>query len=248
MGRKTRHIALFLVLVPVLCAGQGFAIEGGGKVEKLKFELVNNLIVIPVEVNGTELSFLLDSGVGSPILFNISDRDSVQINNVSEITIRGLGKGRPIKALGSTGNTFRINNITNTDQKLFVVMDKDINLSPSLGVPVHGIMGYDLFRDFVVEINYARKKIKFHDPESYRYGVSKNAETLPLAIRDKKAYINGGLHLGGKEELPVKLLVDTGSSDAIWLFEDDRITVPDSHYDVFLGKGSAAISMASAPR
>ncbi|SHJ51170.1 aspartyl protease family protein [Pseudozobellia thermophila] len=237
MDRKIHHIVILFVLVPFLCAAQGFAIKGGRKVQKLKFELINNLMVVPVEVNGTELYFLLDSGVGSPILFNISDKDSLQINNVSEITIRGLGKGQPIKALSSAGNTFRIRNIENTEQKLFVVMDKSINLSPSLGVPIHGIMGYDLFRDFVVEVNYARKKIIFHDPESYRYRVGARAETLPLAIRNKKAYVDGGLNLDGKEELPVRLLVDTGSSDALWLFEDDRIKVPDSHYEVFLGKG-----------
>lgn len=109
--------------------------------------------MVPIEVNGTDISFLLDSGVGKPILFNLSDKDSVQINNVSEIIIKGLGDGEPIKALSSTGNTFQIKNIENNDQQLYVVLDKDMNFSPSLGMPIHGIIGYDLFRDFVVDVN-----------------------------------------------------------------------------------------------
>ncbi len=216
-------------------SAQAFHLPEGQKFEKLKFRLINNLIIIPVEVNGTELSFILDSGVDKPILFNLSDQDSVQINNASEITIKGLGGENPLKALRSHGNTFRLKHLANDDQQLYVVLDKGMNFSPTLGIPVHGIIGYDLFRDFVVEINYANKTLKFHDPELYTYKKSRRQETLPLSIIRKKAYIEGRLSL--KNELPVRLLVDTGSSDAIWLFENEAINVPEAHYEDFLGKG-----------
>lgn len=235
MDRFLRHIAIFLLLLPVLGSAQNFHLPDGQKFEKLKFRLINNLIIIPMEVNGTELSFILDSGVDKPILFNLSDQDSVQINNVSEITIKGLGDGEPIKALRSHGNIFRSRHIENPDQQLYVVLDKAMNFSPILGIPIHGIIGYDLFRDFVVEIDYGSKTLKFHDPETYTYGKSKRQEILPLSIIGKKAYIEGNLSL--KDELPVKLLVDTGSSDAIWLFENEAINIPEAHYEDFLGKG-----------
>ena len=61
---------------------------------KIKFELINNLIVFPVEINGAKLSFLLDSGVSKPILFNIINvSDSIQINNTETIYLRGLRDG-----------------------------------------------------------------------------------------------------------------------------------------------------------
>ena len=225
------------MLLPLFGAAQTFELPNGQKVEKLKFQLVNNLIVVPIEVNGTELFFLLDSGVTKPILFNLSDKDSVQINNVTEITIKGLGDGRPIKALQSTGNTFQIKNIKNDNQQLYVVLDKDMNLSPSLGMPIHGIMGYDLFRDFIVDINYSNETIKFYDSESYVYRNNRKWETLPLSIIKTKAYLDGNVVLKDAKELPVKLLVDTGSSDAIWLFEDEDIYIPEKHYEDFLGRG-----------
>ena len=236
--KQLRHcITLLLFSLPLFAAAQTFCLPNGQKTEKLKFQLINNLIVVPIEVNGTELSFLLDSGVGKPILFNLSDKDSVQINNVSEITIKGLGDGEPIKALSSTGNTFQIKNIKNNDQQLYVVLDKDMNFSPSLGMPIHGIIGYDLFRDFVMDVNYSSQTIKFHNPEFYSYRNSGNRETLPLSIIKKKAYIDGNLFLADSQELSVKLLLDTGSSDAIWLFEDEDINVPEKYYKDFLGKG-----------
>ncbi|WP_400074088.1 PDZ domain-containing protein [Zobellia russellii] len=237
MNKLRLHIIFFLMLLSSSVVAQGFSLPEGQKSEKIKFQLINNLIVVPIEVNGTELSFLLDSGVSSPILFNISETDSVQINHVSEITIKGFGDNVPIKALVSEKNQFRLKNISNENQKLFVVMDKSINFSTSLGIPVHGIIGYDLFRDFVVDVNYIKKHIRFSNPDTYVYREKKNTEVLPLSIRAKKAYLNSELYLGEEDELSVRLLLDTGSSDALWLFESDSINVPDKHYDDFLGKG-----------
>ena len=235
-GLKVIFWSLLLCL-PILGVSQSYELPHGQKYQKIKFQLINNLIIVPVEVNGSKLSFVLDSGVNKPILFNLTDQDSLQINNVSEITIRGLGEGEPIKALSSNGNTFQLKNIKNKDQLLYVILDRSLNFSTSLGIPVHGIIGYDLFRDFVVDINYAAKTIKFHNPDTYVYKSDKKRETLPLSIIKKKAYVDANVFIEDVDNLPVRLLVDTGSSDAIWLFENDHIGIPDQNYEDFLGKG-----------
>ncbi|WP_371003800.1 aspartyl protease family protein [Muriicola sp. E247] len=211
----------------------------GVKSQKINFQLINNLIVIPLEINEAKLNFILDSGVSKPILFNLSDQDSIQLKNVSEITINGLGAGEPIKALNSKGNNFKLKKIRNNDQQIFVVLDKDINFSPTLGIPVHGIIGFDLFRDFIVEVNYGGKTIRFHNPEYYKEKSSNNAQTIPLSIVDRKAYITGKVSFEDQDNVPVKLLVDTGSSDAVWLFQDleKGINIPEKHYVDYLGKG-----------
>lgn len=237
MRRFQVFFVLMMLCFPILGTAQQYDLPTGQKHQKLKFQLINNLIIIPVEVNGNELSFVLDSGVNKPILFNITDQDSLQINNVSEITIRGLGEGEPIKALSSRGNTFKIKSIENQNQLLYVVLDKGLNFSPSLGIPIHGIIGYDLFRDFIVDVNYGSKIIKFYDPKYYAYGSNKKGETLPLSIIKRKAYLNAHVFMDNFDNVPVRLLVDTGSSDAIWLFEDEDIGIPDLNYDEFLGKG-----------
>jgi hypothetical protein len=196
-------------------------------------------MVIPIEVNGTELSFVLDSGVRKPLLFNLAEHDSIQINEVSDVTVRGLGKGEAIQALSSKNNVFTIGEVENLNQELYVVLDESLDFSLSLGIPVHGIIGYDLFRDFVVEINYKMKHIKFHNPELYDHRPHKKSQTLPLTIIRKKAYVDGSVVLSGNKEVPVHMLLDTGSSDAIWLFENETIGVPDNNYDDFLGRGLA---------
>ncbi|KAB7529701.1 PDZ domain-containing protein [Flagellimonas olearia] len=209
------------------------------KFQKVKFELINNLIIIPVQINGSDLTFVLDSGVSKPILFNLSGQDSISINNVSEVTIRGLGDGEPMKALSSMGNVFSLGDAENYSQDLYVVLDKGINFSPSLGIPVHGILGFELFRDFVVEINYGAKYIKLHNPEHYVHRQGKKAQTLPLSIIKRKAYVEGTVLIKDSENIPVKLLVDTGSSDALWLFHQPEkgLEIPEKNYEDYLGRG-----------
>ncbi|WP_431137711.1 retropepsin-like aspartic protease, partial [Psychroserpens mesophilus] len=116
------------------------------KSPKIPFELVNNLMIIPLEVNGTPLRFILVTGVNKPILFNVADQDSIELRNVAKIQIRGLGTGDPIDALRSTGNIFKLKGLVNPGQQLYVVLDREMNFSPSLGITIHGIIGYDLFR------------------------------------------------------------------------------------------------------
>lgn len=246
---RGRMLLRNIVLSALLwCVGAGFAIHaqyynipGEQKFQKVHFELINNLMIIPMEVNGAQLSFILDTGVSHPILFNLADQDSIQLNNVSEIFLRGLGDGEPIQALKSTNNTFRMANIRNFSQHLFVVLDKEMNFSPSLGIPIHGIIGYDLFRDFVVEINYARKFIKFHEPASYRQKSKTNRVTLPMEVANRRAFIDGEVTVEKKANIPVKLMIDTGSSDAVWLFDDPEkgINIPKKNYEDYLGRGLA---------
>ena len=238
-----RRCWVILLLVLVCCsslhAQQYLLPEAEKRTDKIRFQLVNNLIVIPLEVNGASLNFILDSGVSKPILFNLADQDSIELRNVAKITIRGLGTGEPIEALRSSGNTFEVGSLKNTQQELYVVLDKDMNFSPSLGFPVHGIIGYDLFRDHVAEINYGRKYIRFHAPDQYAANTRKDEITLPLTIVKNKAFLEGSVVVNGGGEVPVKLLMDTGSSDALWLFPDEEkgISVPSKHYEDYLGKG-----------
>lgn len=239
MKKNLHFFTLLFAVLPFLLSAQGFRLPKDQKFQKIRFELINNLIVVPVEVNGSKLTFVLDSGVSKPILFNLSDRDSVQINNVSEVTIRGLGDGDPMQALKSNGNAFKLGKAKNYNQDLYVVLDREINFSPSLGIPVHGILGYDLFRDFVVEINYHSRHIKLYNPSHYDNSPKKKSHTLPLSIEQRKAYIQGTVLTENSENVPVKLLVDTGSSDALWLFHQPEkgLEIPENNYEDYLGRG-----------
>jgi hypothetical protein len=69
--------------------------------EKIYFQFVNNLIIIPLEINNVTLSFLLDTGVSRPILFNLSERDSLDLKNTQAFYLNGLGSDGEVKTLKS---------------------------------------------------------------------------------------------------------------------------------------------------
>ena len=79
---------LFLGVPFVSLAQSEFKFNKGFKKQTVSFKLLSNLIVFPMEVNGKELNFILDSGVGRTILFNLNARDSVQLKNTKTIKLQ----------------------------------------------------------------------------------------------------------------------------------------------------------------
>lgn len=229
----------FALAFSSLQAQQGYHFKAGESRETIRFQFINNLIIVPVEVNGVVLSFILDTGVSTPIMFNVTGEEGLELRNAETIMVKGLGEGEPIKAIRSTGNTFRLKNLMNSRQELYMLLDSDINFSPQLGIPIHGIIGYDLLKNFIVEVKYNRKVLRFHDPGEYRYKNCKNCETYRLDLIGNKPFVKAEVGFGEEENTPVYLLVDSGSSDALWLFEnsDRGIEVPEKHFDDYMGRG-----------
>ncbi|MGB1210057.1 MAG: aspartyl protease family protein [Lacinutrix venerupis] len=236
---KLRLLFIFLWF-PILCFTQGsYVINNKKGLDKINFEIINNVIIIPVEVNGVKLSFLLDTGVSKPIIFNfIKSSDSLEILNAEKIYLKGLGNNGEIEALKSSGNTFKIGDAVNNNQDFYVIYDSSINFAPKLGVAIHGIIGYDLLKDFVVDINYSKKQLKLIALDGYKNKSCSRCESFDLEFYNNKPYVNIAVDIGSKT-IPVKLLIDSGSSDALWLFENDSlgISIKDNYFDDFLGYG-----------
>lgn len=232
-------LPLFFSLIFCFTHAQGDFILKEDVSDKIKFDFTSNIIIIPVEINGVTLSFVLDSGVIEPILFNLSEGDSLDLKHTETFYLHGLGGDGRIKALKFSYNRIKVGDALSTNKELYVVFDSSINFTPRLGVVIHGIIGYDIFKDFVVEINYNSKYLRLHKPESYKPKTSKKWKSLPLKIFKNKPYLDGKVKLNDIET-DVKLLIDTGSSDALWLFEDieNGITPKeDLFFDDYLGKG-----------
>ena len=237
---------LIVVLFILFCSKESvaqshFQLTNNAKRQVISFKLINNLVIFPMEVNGKELNFILDSGVGTTILFNINNKDSLQLKNVEKIKLKGLGSEKAIDAILSKGNRFSFNNISSTNQNLYVIFDDSFDLSSKLGITIHGIIGYKILKDFVVKVNYGSKKITFYNSDSYQYKKCNKCETFNLEFYKLKPYINVGVKLDdfSNKITPVKLLIDSGGSDAMWLFENSHpdILLPKKFFEDFLGEG-----------
>lgn len=205
----------------------------------LPFKLVHNLIVIPVQINQSQpLNFILDSGVRNTLITRLYYSDSLDLKDASPITIRGLGQGDTIEAYYSTGNNMYMPGIQGDNHKVYVLMEDVFNLSNRMGMPVHGIIGYDIFKNFIVKVNYSHKRITLYKPES-KVRIPKKAQTFPLAIEDTKPYLFGTIKQHNGDTLNVKLIVDTGASNSLSLYlpTDSRLTLPPKVMSAYLGRG-----------
>ncbi len=219
---KLLVIFLFICFSASLTAQSRFFLQNGRKKDRIPFELVNNLPIVEVEINGTPLSFILDTGVKSTILFSLEAADSVQLRNTSPVLLQGLGPGGTVDALKSLNNNVKIGDVVDRNHSLYIIFDSSLNFSPRMGIPVHGILGNEFFENFIVKINYSSKVITVYDPQKHPLKSCKKCEDLPLNFVGSKPYISLNVAFDGKQE-DVKLLVDSGSSDVIWLFDRWRI-------------------------
>lgn len=151
---------------------------------KLPFKLVSNLIVLPVQVNGIELNFLVDTGVEETILFSLDDTKELALYEVEKIKLKGLGNKDAIEGLKSYNNKLTAGDLEFLNQEIIVVLDESFNFSSALGIEVNGIIGNHFFKNNIVEINYGKKKIIVHNPEMFnRKNDYLNFKNLILQLR-----------------------------------------------------------------
>lgn len=235
-----RVFRLFLFIwVSFAWAQNGFEIKNNRKKVTIPFKFVNNLIVVPVNVNGTNLNFLLDTGVSETLLFSLDETEQVKFENIEKIRFTGLGNKEPFEGLKSSNNSLKMDDYVDTNHTLYIVLDQDINISSQVGFPINGILGYHFFKNYPIEIKYKKNKIIVYDTIArVAKKIKKAYKKIPISIEENKPYIQSKVFLSDYE-LNAKLLVDTGNSDALWLFQEKMgtIPIPENNFVDFLGKG-----------
>lgn len=226
-----------LVLSILMSAQNSFELINAKKVV-IPFKLINNLIFIPITINGAELTFMLDTGVAETILFSLENKE-VKLQNIEKVKFSGLGGNMSIDGFKSDRNTAKIgDHIINSSMLLFIVIDEEFNISSHIGIPVNGVIGYHFFKDNPVLIDYTSKKITvYQDQDLFKKKIRKFTE-LPMSIEKDKPYIYADIEMTNDKKSS-KLLIDLGNSDAIWLFptliKDFVYNRP--NIDDYLGRG-----------
>ena len=229
---------LFTTIIPVF-GQEGFVFDKGVEKVTVPISIINNLIFMPITVNGVALNFLLDTGVEEILLFSLEDNPDVNFFNSEKITLKGLGSEVAIEGLKTTNNILELKGMKANRQLIYVILDQSFNLSSQIGIPVNGIIGYQFFRENLVRIDYANKRVTIYkNTEANHKKFNKKYEKVKISIEKYKPYLNAVADMN-ESKIPVKLLIDTGNSDSVWLFQklSKQIKVPAKNFDDFLGKG-----------
>ncbi len=219
---KNTKLFLVTILAIIFCSHNLFAqevrfINKERKSQTFKFEFISNMIIISVSVNGSKvMNFILDSGLRQTILTKIPENNTIAFNYTEKTTIKGLGKDKDLTVWHTNKNKFKIGDIVCDNQNLFVLEEDRFNLSSQMGIEINGIIGSLIFENFIVEIDYIKQEITFHNPKSFKY--KKRHErwiAIPLSIYKTKPYVSLPVCINSDTTIIAKLLIDSGASDAL---------------------------------
>ncbi|MBN2662115.1 MAG: PDZ domain-containing protein [Bacteroidales bacterium] len=206
----------------------------------IKFNIINNLMVIPLHINDSDtLYFILDTGIKPTLLTRISG--DIEFNVGKELTIRGLGVGDDLIVYHTFGNKITIgNDLLLTLQNVFVLENDRFELSKRMGMQINGIIGYSIFEHFIVEINFISKEITFYNPKKFKQKRKyRRWLNIPLTIYNGKPYAKFKIGINADTIITANLLVDLGASDALWLItiSNDSIPKNNKNKNLYLGQG-----------
>lgn len=239
MARVQSLFLLLLSWLPVVGqTGLGFHLKPGQNRVQFPIEIVNNLIIFPVVLNGQlPLKFILDTGVRTTILTEKAFSDILNLPYSRRILVSGPGGEKIIEASVTNNVTLDLPGIHGQGHAMLVLEQDYLELRNYLGIDVQGILGYEVFSRFVVEIDYEGRNLTIIAPETYK--PKKSFQEFKLSVEDTKPYIRVPIKLQNGVTVNAKLLVDTGASHGLVLDpqSDSLIVVPEKHISSLIGRG-----------
>ncbi len=237
-------VRLFFVFILLFIAFNGmaqtlgFSLSDGRKRVDIPIEIHNNLVVVPVLLNGAlPLKFIVDTGVRTAILTEKTYTDILNLSYSRKYSVAGPGGINIIEAYVTNGVDLQLPGVDGHGHALLVLGEDYLELRNYLGTDVHGVLGYELFSRFIVKVNYKEKIMTLMIPEKLR--LSRKYKTVPLSIEDTKPYIMADIKQTNGEKKRLKLLVDSGASHSMLLdpASDSTLDVPTNAVSCTVGRG-----------
>ena len=178
----------------------------------LPIEIFSNMIFINLKVEGYEkpLRFLFDSGAGVTAIDSTSaHKVGIKIND---------SKTMVQSATGQFGNYYTVSNpsflLDKTKFETSYAIITDLSMFAKIyGVDFDGIIGYDILRDHLIEVDLSQKKLNIYDGAQLTWANGK-ATRLPITITNNTPKVNIGVKLD-QTYVNGKFMFDTGASSSI---------------------------------
>ncbi len=204
---------LYLCFLPALQAQiPGLEMKKGEKSVEIPFELRNNFIIVNILFEKKiPLKFIFDTGAEHTILTKREITDLLKIHYEREVKIMGADMRSEIKAFIARKIHMDLSDVS-LIKDILVLEDDYFKFDEYSGIDVHGILGAETFRGYVVKINYVRQVLTLYEPEFFKPPPPDKYDELPIEINKNKPYIYTTAKLGGNSSVRLKLLLDTGAS------------------------------------
>ncbi|AIE84098.1 aspartyl protease family protein [Fimbriimonas ginsengisoli] len=179
-------------------------------IAELPFELVGNHIYLKGEAENRPISILLDSGAGMSVLDSgIAERWNIP-RNKSGLPVTGAG-AKPIQAQMLQGFKVRFAG-TKIDQPIIIGIPLE-QLAYLEGRPLEAVVGNEFFQKYVVNIDYANRKVRLFNPEGYTY--TGKGKELSIRLVGNHPHIDAEIEVPEIGKLPVEAVIDTGAGSSV---------------------------------
>ncbi len=208
-----------------------FSLAEGKTFTTVPFELINNHIYVKVKLNGQgPFTFLCDTGGANIITPTLAARLGVK----PEGALQGRGVGEKSEDVGVVKlDSVNVGDATLKNQ-LFAVFALE-PFADVEGIPQAGLIGYEVFKRFVVRVDYERSQLTLQLPRTFTY--DGGGVVVPFKFDDQIPQVEGSI-----DGIPGKFNIDTGSRGSLDIHkpfaeQNDLKTKLGARYEAVTGWG-----------
>ena len=183
-----------------------YRFAGAGTSTTVPFELVNNHMYVDIFLNGEgPFRVICDTGGNNIVTPTLAQRLGLKPQGA----LQGRGVGEKAEDVGLvTIEHLSVGGVT-LDNQLFFVFPLE-SFEDVEGVPQAGIIGYEVFKRFVVRIDYEGSRLMLFEPSAFRY--QGDGTVLPFKFAGHMPQVEGTI-----DGTPGAFQLDTGSRASLTL-------------------------------
>jgi hypothetical protein len=177
-----------------------FAIAGGKTSTSVPFELINNHIYVQVKLNGKgPFRLLCDTG-GANI---VTPELAAELGLKAQGALQGRGVGEQSEDVGlASVDSLQLGDAT-VDKQLFAVFPMG-PFGKVEGISFGGLVGYEIFKRFVVKVDYESSQLTLTLPDAFQY--QGKGSVVAFRFNEHIPQVDGEI-----DGVPGRFDLDTGS-------------------------------------
>jgi hypothetical protein len=228
-------VSLSVLVAAIIAASPSPGSADAGETRYVPFKLSRNRVVVPTRVNGSRpLNLNLDTGLrfDGVYLFKKELAKEIDMTGAVEVRVPGAGSGEASTALMIESGALTFGDVTVDSQRVIISQS-----AQTQGFPTDGIIGWNLFGHYTVEIDYDREIITLHDTTALL--LDSTWTSLPIVLKKDLPFLDCRVEVVEGEIVPVTVYIDLASGDALELLvkPDQKFSMPDSLKSAYLGTG-----------
>lgn len=176
-------------------------------VAEIPFKLVSNVIHLRVSVNkSAPLTFILDTGASNSLI-SLERSDELNLKSLAKVPVGAAGTAEVFGHIIESAN-LEISGLENFTVPIQVAIPF-AELAPFEGNRIDGVLGYEFFTSFTIEIDYEAQILRLYDKNKFAY--SGKGAKIPLEFKHNHPHLKCRIRLENNQTVEGDFVVDTGA-------------------------------------